>query len=193
MKSPSWLDKLVWKWKFSSEEWFETYDESGRPAGTAPRSILHDGKSFLLHKVVHLIVLDLQGRFLLQKRALSKDIQPGKWDTSVGGHVGMGEIPFQALVREAYEELFIPQDVVAESKFLYSYRMRSAKEYESVDTFLLRTGHMGFRFQESEIDEIRFWSVEELEQNLGRGCFTPNFEDEYLRFKQTPEYRRFFS
>jgi isopentenyldiphosphate isomerase len=23
---------------------------------------------------------------LLQKRALTKDVQPGRWDTSVGGH-----------------------------------------------------------------------------------------------------------
>lgn len=186
------LEWLLLKWKYRHDEWFEIYDESGKRIGIAPRKILHDGESFLLHKVIHLIVLDRQGRMLLQRRSLSKDIQPGKWDTSVGGHVSQGESSIQALSREAGEELSIPQEIVAESKFLYNYRMRSGKEYESVDTYLLQTDYEGFRFQESEIDEIRFWSLSELERNLGQEVFTPNFEDEYSRFKQTDAYRRSF-
>ena len=32
----------------------------------------------------------------------------------------------------------------------------------------------------AEVDEGRFWSREEIEENLGTGLFTPNFEYEYL-------------
>ena len=36
--------------------------------------------------------LNGEGQLFLQKRSLHKDIQPGKWDTSVGGHVDLGEV-----------------------------------------------------------------------------------------------------
>ena len=45
----------------------------------------------LLHPVVHLHVMREGGFLYLQKRAMDKDIQPGKWDTAVGGHVDFGE------------------------------------------------------------------------------------------------------
>ncbi|MBR0330366.1 MAG: NTP pyrophosphohydrolase, partial [Alistipes sp.] len=32
-----------------------------------------------------------------------------------------------------------------------------------------------------ETDGGRFWSIEEIRQNLGKGIFTPNFEMEALK------------
>ena len=72
------------------EEWFPIVDEDGNTIGTALRSVCHDGKSMLLHPVVHLHFFNSKGELYLQKRSMSKDIQPGKWDTSVGGHVNPG-------------------------------------------------------------------------------------------------------
>src|SRR5512133_1031610 len=86
-------------------EYFPIVDEEGNTIGTAPRSVCHDGKSMLLHPVVHLHLFNTKGELFLQKRSMEKDIQPGKWDTSVGGHVSPGETPYEALKREAGEEL----------------------------------------------------------------------------------------
>ena len=36
------------------EEWFPIVDEEGNTIGKAVRSVCHDGKSMLLHPVVHL-------------------------------------------------------------------------------------------------------------------------------------------
>ena len=33
----------------------------------------------------------------------------------------------------------------------------------------------------SELDDGRFWSPSEILENMGKGIFTPNFEDEYKR------------
>ena len=83
----------------NNQERFPIVDEEGRVVGTATRGECHNG-SKLLHPVVHLHVFNSRGEVYLQKRPEWKDIQPGKWDTSVGGHIDYGETPEQALNRE---------------------------------------------------------------------------------------------
>ena len=90
----------------NSEELFPLVDEDGRVTGKATRGECHNG-SRLLHAVVHLHVFNSKGELYLQKRPEWKDIQPGKWDTAVGGHIDYGETPEQALQREVREELGI--------------------------------------------------------------------------------------
>jgi len=63
-------------------EWFEVVDETGTVIGCARRAICHRTPA-LPHRVVHVMVMDAAGRFLLQKRSMRKDIQPGKWDTGL--------------------------------------------------------------------------------------------------------------
>ena len=67
-------------------EYFPLVTEAGLVVGKATRTECHSG-TFLLHPVVHLHVFNLSHELYLQKRSMDKDIQPGKWDTSVGGHV----------------------------------------------------------------------------------------------------------
>jgi isopentenyldiphosphate isomerase len=156
-------------------EMFPIVDEEGNTIGEAPRNICHDGISMLLHPVVHLHVFNRKGELFLQKRSCTKDIQPGKWDTSVGGHVGIGESIEKALVREAGEELglngFIP---------LYAgkYVWESSRERELVNSFSTITDEIP-EINRDEIDEGRFWTISEIKESLGRDVFTPNFEYEY--------------
>ena len=81
------------------EEWFPLVDEAGLVIGKATRKECHSGTK-LLHPVVHLHVFNNVGELYLQKRSLRKDIQPGKWDTAVGGHIDYGETVEEALRRE---------------------------------------------------------------------------------------------
>ena len=80
-------------------EYFPLVTDDGQVVGKASRTECHSG-SFFLHPVVHLHVFNSNGELYLQKRAMDKDIQPGKWDTSVGGHVDFGEEITHALRRE---------------------------------------------------------------------------------------------
>ena len=160
------------------EEWFPLVNEAGETVGKATRKECHSG-SKLLHPVVHLHIFDAGGRLYLQKRSMRKDIQPGKWDTAVGGHVDFGETIEEALRREVREELGIREFV---PEFVMRYVFESAIEKELVNTF--RTIYEGpFQPDEEEIDEGRFWSREEIEAALGKGLFTPNFEGEYNKLK----------
>lgn len=80
----------------NNEEMFPIVDEEGNITGAATRKECHSG-SKLLHPVVHLHVFNDKGELYLQKRPAWKDIQPNKWDTSVGGHIDLGESVEMAL------------------------------------------------------------------------------------------------
>ena len=103
--------------KDNAQEIFPLVDETGRVIGSATRGECHSG-SRLLHPVVHLHVFNSNGDVYLQKRPEWKDIQPGKWDTAVGGHIDYGENPADALRREVGEELGIT-DFQPEAMGLY--------------------------------------------------------------------------
>lgn len=162
--------------KDNSEERFPLVDESGRVVGSATRGECHNG-SRLLHPVVHLHVFNSRGELYLQRRPDWKDIQPGKWDTAVGGHVDYGETPEEALLREVREELDIT-DFIAEP--LGSYVFDSQRERELV--YVNRTVYDGpIHPSESELAGGRFWTAHEIQDAIGQGVLTPNFESEYLR------------
>ena len=156
----------------NNQELFPLVDEEGNIIGAATRGECHSG-SRLLHPVVHLHVFNSRGELYLQKRPVWKDIQPGKWDTAVGGHVDLGESVEQALRREVREELgitdFTPQRVT-------HYVFESVRERELVFTY--KTVYDGPVYPSDELDGGRFWPVEEIRANLGKGVFTPNFEGE---------------
>lgn len=156
----------------NSEELFPVVDLDGRVVGSATRGACHGG-SMLLHPVVHLHLFDRAGRLYLQRRPLWKDIQPGRWDTAVGGHVDWGESVGEALRREVREELgindFRPEPVTV-------YPFRSAREYELVHVYRCR--YDGAVRPSDELDGGRFWTADEIRASLGKGIFTPNFEGE---------------
>ena len=158
------------------EEWFPLVNEMGETIGKATRKECHSG-SKQLHPVIHLHIFNDAGELYLQKRSMTKDIQPGKWDTAVGGHIDYGETVEEALRREVSEELgitaFTPQ-------FNTRYRFESAIEKQLVNTF--RTIYNGeIKPDTEELDGGRFWSLEEIKSNLGQNVFTPNFEQEFKR------------
>jgi len=160
------------------DELFDVVDEHDRVIGQAPRSRCH-GDPSLVHRVAHVLVFNRRGELLLQKRALHKDVQPGRWDTSVGGHLDPGEDYRAAALREMEEELGITGIPLT---FMYPSKIRNDFESENVATYLARYDG-SIRFAPDEIDEIRFWSYEALEASLGSGLFTPNFEQEWALFK----------
>lgn len=157
-------------------EFFPIVDNEGNVIGKATRKECHSG-TFLLHPVVHLHVINSKGELYLQRRALNKDIQPGKWDTSVGGHVDFGEEINEALIREVGEELGIHE---FEPVFMLRYVFTSTQETELVHSFYAI--YDGNIFPDPiEISEGRFWTYEEINKAMGLGIFTPNFEQEFSR------------
>lgn len=160
----------------NSNELLPVVDTDGRRIGTATRGECHSGIGRPLHPVVHLHLFDAEGRLYLQRRPEWKDIQPGKWDTAVGGHVDPDESIEEALRREAREELGI-EGFVPEA--LATYVFESDRERELVNTF--RTVWDAPVNPSDETAGGRFWPLDEIRTTIGHGVFTPNFEQEFTR------------
>lgn len=160
----------------NQEELLPIVDEEGNVKGCAPRRICHNGTDRPLHPVVHLHVFDRLGRLYLQKRPEWKDIQPGRWDTAVGGHIDYGETVMDALRREAREELGLTDfSPVSLGRYVFD----CPRERELINAFMTvvdETPHPG-----DELDGGRFWTGEEITAGLQSDpCpFTPNFASEY--------------
>jgi isopentenyldiphosphate isomerase len=159
-------------------EMFEIVDEQDRVIGLRPRSQCH-GDPTLVHRVAHVLIVNEAGELLLQKRSQRKDIQPGKWDTSVGGHLDPGEDYLAAACREMREELGLGRLPL---RFLYHSRIRNEIESENVATYLAR--YSGTVAPDpGEIDQVRYWPTVDIEAALGTGVFTPNFEEEWRAYR----------
>lgn len=159
-------------------EMFDIVDQTDRVIGTASRDAVH-GNPELIHRVAHVLVFDGAGRLFLQKRAANKEVQPNKWDTSVGGHVETGELYHDAAVREMKEELGISGPEPVE---LYRYLHRNSFESEMVTTYRVEWNGP-VHIQDEEISEGRFWNLVEIDSS-DPDQFTPNFLDELDRYRE---------
>ena len=161
-------------------EYFPVVEATGLVVGRASREYCHSGEK-PLHPVVHLHIIDRFSRIYLQKRPLSKKIQPGKWDTAVGGHVSFGEHLLEALYRESYEELRFNQ---YNPVHLLSYEFESEVEKELINVYAA-VGSYELNPDPEELDGGRWWELEEIDANMGKGIFTPNFESEFQLIRQS--------
>jgi isopentenyl-diphosphate delta-isomerase len=85
------------------EEYLDIVNEFDEVVGRGLRQEIHDKK--LLHRAVHLFLLNEKQELLLQKRSLTKPTWPGAWDASVSGHLSSGQTYLDAIIRETAEEI----------------------------------------------------------------------------------------
>lgn len=160
-------------------EYFPIVEPNGLVIGRSTREYCHGGAK-PLHPVIHVHIIDRLSRIYLQKRSMKKDIQPGKWDTAVGGHVSYGESIVEAVYREAYEELRL---IEFNPLHIETYQFESPVEKEMVSIFAA-VGSYELTPDLDEVDEGRWWPVEEIDANIGKGVFTPNFESEFQMIRK---------
>lgn len=77
-------------------------DKQGKIIGTASRDEIHD--KGLLHREVHVWFYTQDGKIIFQHRGKDKDTYPNKLDSTVGGHVEIGEDYISAALKEVEEE-----------------------------------------------------------------------------------------
>lgn len=168
----------------NASEMLPEVDSEGRVIGKMSRAEAHCGTK-RLHPVVHLHLFNSQGELYLQHRATWKQVQPDKWDTATGGHLGYGETPEQALRREVLEEIGLRPDQYR-PRLLHRYTYESATERELVYVYTATFNGTPLPSL-TETQGGRFWTIEELAATIGKGVLTPMFEQELIKMMGTAD------
>jgi len=147
------------------DETFDIVDRADRVVGSAPRSQIH--ARGLLHRAVHLWLFHDDGRILLQKRSLSKDREPGRWTSSVSGHVNSGEEYDGAMSREIPEEIGVPSTTCRELARLKYFPACTETDQEFV--WLYQATHSGpFQPDPTEVAGLEWFTPAQIDQMLIR-------------------------
>lgn len=140
-----------------SEEIFDIVNDRDEVIGQMPRRMVHrDGHK---HRAVHVLVFGSDGRAFLQKRSMTKDTSPGKWDSSASGHVDAGEDYDACAIRELREEIGLEIARAPERLFKISACEETGQEFvwvyrlDSDGPFVLHPGEIerGDWFAPSEV------------------------------------------
>jgi 16S rRNA (adenine1518-N6/adenine1519-N6)-dimethyltransferase len=140
-----------------SEDLLEVVNAKNQIIGIEKRGIVHAKN--LMHRSVHVVLINSDKHILLQQRAWNKDSEPGKWDTSCAGHVDPGEASLEAAERELSEELGLKGVVLEE---ILCLEASVCTGYEFINVFLCRENSKVSPDPE-EIIDWRWCSSEELQ------------------------------
>lgn len=148
-----------------SHEMIDQYNIRGEKLGVIDKADAH--KLGLLHKSIHVWLINKKNEILLQYRCKDKLLYPNTWDCSFAGHVGAGETSIEAVVREGKEEIGIDVDL---EKLEYLMTLKENIKYkninsnEYVDIFLLRQDFdiKKVKFQMEEVSDAKYFSKKEF-------------------------------
>ena len=147
-----------------SEEIFDVVNERDEVVGQNTRGEVH--RLGLMHRAVHVLVFNREGKVFLQKRSLKKDRQPGRWDSSASGHLDSGEAYDACAVRELREEIGL--EIQSPPKPLFKIAAGPDTDMEHV--WVYRHESEGpFRLHPDEIERGDWFRPEEVDQWLARG------------------------
>ena len=164
--------------KNKNTEFLPIVDEEGKLLGKASRAECHLNPE-LMYPVVRLHVFNSKGEILLQRRSLKSDIEPGKWDSAVAGHVRYGEEIDAALKRESLEEIGID---ISEFQLL-SKRVFKAKTSTALMFVFIAVTDAVPQANKNEVEEIAFYKLQEIMPLINKGKASMGLEQEFEMLK----------
>jgi intracellular septation protein A/ADP-ribose pyrophosphatase YjhB (NUDIX family) len=138
-------------------EWLPIVDEEGNVVGKASREECHRNPK-LIYPVIRMHLITKNNQILLQKRSLKSDIEPGKWDAAVAGHIRFGEDIEQAVYREAMEEInFKPEFLDLLEKRIFKAPTSTALMF----IFITQTDQE-IEPNKKEVEDARFFTYQQM-------------------------------
>jgi isopentenyldiphosphate isomerase len=171
-------------------------DEKDQVLGESTRQDIHARR--LWHRQTYVIILDSNDNMLLQKRNHQKKFDPGKWTTSVSGHVLGYETYLESARWETEEELGIHLDDLKYIGTVMAYSLAPDKEICGGPSavFWVRA-HIPTKsviIEDDEVTEVSYFHIEEIrsaingwESILHNGAkiqFAQDFVDVFMFFWQ---------
>ena len=150
------------------EEYLDIWNSEGQRTGKIGTKDEAHQKGWF-HPTVHVWFYTSAPALLLQKRGLSKQTFPGDWDVSVAGHVSAGESILEGALREVKEEIGLdiqPSDLAPLDIRKNTNRFDNGVidcEFQHVFLVKLEIPVSQLHIQETEVDAVRLFSFEELQ------------------------------
>ncbi|MGI6329906.1 MAG: NUDIX hydrolase [Bacilli bacterium] len=149
--------------EIKQKEYLDVLDEQGNKTGIVKsRGEIH--KNNLWHREVAVLIFNLEGEILLQKRSMDKKDAPGVW-ALCAGHVGLNETPLETLYKEVKEEVGIDIDI---KKLTYMFTLRNNEEgnrhFIDIFKYITEDKINEFKIQTEELTALRFFNYEEVKK-----------------------------
>lgn len=160
--------------KLIKEEWWPIVSNQGKIIGSIQHlTSLHDEKKYM-HPVVRVLLIN-NSMVLLKKRSSNDHESPGLWDSSISNHVKMGETIEKCVDRSAEEKYALNN-----FRFMYlsNYMVegKNEKQYAFLFVSCLQTE---YKLKPSLLDQTKWWTQRQIEDNLKDGIFSENFKVEF--------------
>lgn len=127
--------------------------------------------------VVFIMIENVDGKFLIQKRSL---IKGGKWSITAG-HPKTGEDSYQGLLTEVKEELGLN----IKDKKILNYQSE-IDDYRIVDCYYTKMdiNNDDLKLQKEEVSEVKFATFEEIEELINKEKFIKKHIRKFYEFKE---------
>jgi len=140
-----------------SDEIFDVVNERDEVIGRKSRHEVH--RLGLMHRAVHVLVFNQRGEVFLQKRSMTKDRQPGLWDSSASGHVDSGESYDACALRELGEEIGLVPSTPPQPLF----KLAASDQTDQEHVWVYRCEAEGpFTLHPDEIEDGGWFSLPEV-------------------------------
>lgn len=166
--------------KLIREEWWPIVTDQGKIIGSVQHlTSLNDDNKYM-HPIVRVFLID-KGMILLQKKSDDSLLYPGLWDTAISNHVKMGETIEQCIDRTSEERYSLNN-----FKYMYlsNYTLELAKEHHYAFLFV-SCQQTEFKLNPTFTAQLKWWTQQQIEEELETGIFTDNFKVEYDLLKRS--------
>jgi isopentenyl-diphosphate delta-isomerase len=139
-------------------------DENDQEIGSMEKQEAHE--KGLLHRAFSVFVFNENKELLLQQRALTKYHSAGLWTNTCCSHPRIGETIEQAAHRRLMEEMGFDCELTSKSSFIYKAAFENGLTEHELDHILVGTFNGEISFNPTEVKNIKWISLEELEIDL---------------------------
>ena len=154
------------------EELVDVVDEDDQFVRKATRKEAKE-KS-LRYRLARVIIINSEGKILVQKRAKGKELYPSWWDIGVTETLRSGESYEAAAMRGLMEELGIIGVSNIQLIRAFLFKVVYTSKYNNVICKVYKHEYDDkLTLQPDEVDEVRFLTATEIEQFMQREQFTP--------------------
>ena len=166
--------------KLFREEWWPILNEKGKMIGSIHNKTSLSDPTKYIHPIIRVMLIE-NNRIFLQKRCQQDLVYPGYWDTALSNHVKVNETVEQCISRTANERYGIKE---LKPIFLSNYMHETDVEYHYAFLFVA-CKLPDLEHNKEYIDHAKWWTVQQIEDNLTTDIFTDNFLSEFELVKRS--------